>query len=55
MGADPSLDIQSIPEFRNHPPGPLQSLRIADLAMLTAWGLVLALGAFVALSRYDVR
>ncbi len=55
MGADPSLDIQSIPELRNHPPGPLQSLRIADLAMLAGWGLVLALGAFVALARYDVR
>ncbi|MGD2114824.1 MAG: ABC transporter permease subunit [Acidobacteriota bacterium] len=55
MGADPSLDLRALPEFRDHPPGPRQSLRIADLAILAGWSLVLAFAAFTALARYDVR
>lgn len=55
MGADPTLDLAAIPEFTSNPPGPLPSLRIVDLAILAAWSLILALGAFFALERYDVR
>ncbi len=55
LGTDDTLDLAAIPEFTSNPPGPLPSLRVVDLATLAAWSLILALGLFFALERYDVR
>ena len=55
MSAASDLDPSSIPELDTSPAGPAESLRVADLTILAGWCLVLAVAAFIAIARYDVR